>query len=174
MKTSLTIHLCGPLQSYGYKDYNSIRQTKQEPTKSAVAGIIACCGGISRDSVKKIEESFDIINIRRLKTPSYLHEEKEMRPDEYYGILIDYQIAKGGKDSLGGWENPIIRADGKFYEDSIIIKRGYLMDAYFQVKISGEEETIKKYKKWLKNPVWQPYLGRKCCVPSLPLIIEKE
>lgn len=168
MKESIVIHLCGPLQSYGYKDYDRTRRTCQEPTSSAIAGIIACCGGIPRKDpgIDEIEKSFKIKRIRRLQTPGKIGEEKEK--DSYYEILRDYQIVRPTE------ENPIFYANGKRSTSNLIEEKEYIMDAYFQVEIEGDRETIAKYKKWLQDPCWTPYLGRKCCVPSMPFIIEEK
>ena len=59
----LTIHLCGPLQSYSYGDCDRIKRTRQEPTHSAITGMIAACGGIKRKDPKldEISNSFKII-----------------------------------------------------------------------------------------------------------------
>lgn len=164
MKT-ITINLCGPLQSYGYKDYNNTRKTKLEPTKSAIAGIIACCGGVKRNDpeIKNIENSIEI-KINKYKVPKKIGE--KIRKEEHQKILIDFQIARGTE------ENPIWQANGKIMNKNLVIKREYLMDTYFEVFISGEDSLIEQYEKWLKDPVWPPYLGRKSCIPSIPIYIE--
>lgn len=67
--STLTLNLCAPLQSYGYKDFFNIRQTKVEPTISAIAGLIACCAGIERDDPKilEIEKSIKIKEIENIR-----------------------------------------------------------------------------------------------------------
>jgi len=162
----LTLHLCSPLQSYGYKDYEKIRRTKQNPTHSAITGIIACCGGIKRgdNELKKIAKSFKIVNIKRLKTPKYPGE--EVLQTGPYEISTEFQIAKPTK------ENPIYRADDEIYKNNMLIYREYIQDAYFQVEIEAKDEDIDLYKNWLLDPYWPPYLGRKCCVPAIPIVLE--
>lgn len=163
---SITINLCGPMQSYGYKNYFEQRKTKQKPTKSAIAGLLACCGGIHRDDkiIKEIEKSIEI-EVEIFETPTSVGELNEKK--DYSKILSDYQIARGTK------ENPIWNAMGKQKKTNLVIIKEYLMDTYFKVRITDTDENIDKYTKWLEDPVWVPYLGRKCCVPSIPIFYKE-
>lgn len=164
---TININLCSHLQSFGYKDYFEIKKTKLEPTKSAVAGIIACCAGIPRNDkrIKEIEKSFTM-KIEKLEIPKAIGDKR--KKELYIKTLMDYQIARGTE------ENPIWQADGKEKKTNLVIKKDYIEDTYFRVKISGEDDVIKKYAEWLYDPVWVPYIGRKCCTPSIPIFLKEE
>ena len=127
--STLTLNLCAPLQSYGYKDFFNIRQTKVEPTISA----------------KKFDDRITA---------------------DYFTELSDFQILKGTE------ENPVYTSKQKEYKNNVIIKRDYIEDAYFKVTIESNEKNIEQYKRWLRDPVWVPYIGRKCCSPSIPIFYE--
>lgn len=163
--STLTLNLCAPLQSYGYKDFFNIRQTKVEPTISAIAGLIACCAGIERDDPKilEIEKSIKIKEIEKYKTPKKFYDRITA---DYFTELSDFQILKGTE------ENPVYTSKQKEYKNNVIIKRDYIEDAYFKVTIESNEKNIEQYKRWLRDPVWVPYIGRKCCSPSIPIFYE--
>lgn len=54
---------------------------------------------------------------------------------------------------------------------TVVSGRYYLMDAVFLVGLEGDEALLKNLEKALKSPVFQVYLGRKSCVPTLPIVI---
>jgi CRISPR-associated protein Cas5/CasD subtype I-E len=54
--------------------------------------------------------------------------------------------------------------------ETLLSRRQYLLDASFLVAIRGEERTIQRAIEALDDPVWPVFLGRKCCVPSEPVL----
>lgn len=177
MNKQIVINLCGPLQSYGVKDYFEIRGTRPNPTKYAIAGILACCAGIPRkdERIREIENSIKITEIKMYKNESFYSEwfKNDFDLDNVEATVInpnifeDYQIAKGTE------ENPIWDADGKQMDKNLVIKKSYISDALFRVTIEDTAAHIDEYVNWLNNPIWTPYLGRKCCIPSIPIYSEK-
>lgn len=162
MKT-IMINLCGPLQSYGMKKINGYVRTNLQPTQTAIAGMIACAGGIQRNDprLKEIEESITITS-KAYELPRYIGDlrEKKNPPD----IMIDYQSTRG-TESDPKWKIQ------KVPDFSI---KEYIADTYFRVWISGDDEKIKQYALWLDNPEWPLYLGKKCCIPSIPIFCLEE
>jgi CRISPR system Cascade subunit CasD len=57
-------------------------------------------------------------------------------------------------------------------ESTIVTLRQYLQDASFLVAINADEGIIDNIKSALQNPVWPVFLGRKSCVPTVPVLIE--
>ena len=59
---------------------------------------------------------------------------------------------------------------------TILSRRGYLCDASFTVCLWGVKDTLpyplETLAEALRRPVFTPYLGRKCCPPSLPFAPE--
>jgi len=54
--------------------------------------------------------------------------------------------------------------------ETLLSRRQYLWDASFLVALRGDSTTINLVEAALRNPVWPVFLGRKCCVPSEPLL----
>lgn len=150
----LTLHLCGPFQRYGLKPEKNIARTSHKPTKSAIVGLIARCGGIPRNDfeLKEISDSFEIAKIECFETPGV---DKPLKKKERIEILRDFQSRR--------------KADGSQY----FMYMEYIEDTYFQVTLNVEDEKCELYRKWLQDPYWVPYLGRNDCVPSLPIILDK-
>ena len=149
----LLLRLEGPMQSWGENaKWDAIRDTATMPTKSGIIGLLACCLGLSRDDP-------DIMNLSRSLNIS-------VRADRAGEIRFDYHTVQG---------MPVINtADGgkRKKGSGIVTSRAYLEDASFFVVITGDTETLEKCAEALNNPVWPPYLGRKSCVPVLPILLQ--
>ena len=52
-----------------------------------------------------------------------------------------------------------------------VTERCYLMDSDFVVILEGDGKLVDDCVLALKNPVYAPYLGRKCCRPSAPILM---
>ncbi len=138
MKTIL-LKLAGPLQSWGTDSRFETRSTDRYPSKSAIIGMIAGSFGVRR-------EDNSIIN--DLKMLDFA-----VRVDQQGSLLRDYQIAAKFKKS------------GEV-ERTYVTNRYYLQDAVFVVAIGSEDEAfIDRIEKALKNPYFQPFLGRR----SIPI-----
>lgn len=136
---TLLLKFAGPLQSWGTKSHFENRHTDLYPSKSAVIGIIAACMGLRRDQDEQINKLNEI---------SFA-----VREDQKGGLLRDYHIAKK------------IKPNGEF-ERNYVTNRYYLEDAIFVVAIGHEnKDFIDVIEESLKNPYFQPYLGRR----SLPI-----
>lgn len=69
--------------------------------------------------------------------------------------LTDYHTAKGKKD-----------------KDAYITRRIYLADAVFLVGLESDDSVfLKELQDALKAPAYPLYLGRRSCVPEMPLMI---
>lgn len=138
MKT-LLLKFSGPLQSWGTDSHFETRQTDRYPSKSGVIGMIAACLGYQRDEDEKIQGLNNL--------------DFGVRIDQVGDSIKDYHTAKKYK------------SNGTL-ERTYVTNRYYLQDAIFVVAIGHEDEQfINKIEKGLKNPYFQPFMGRK----SLPL-----
>lgn len=141
MKT-LLLKFSGPLQSWGTNSHFETRQTDRYPSKSAVIGMIAASLGYRRNEDKKIQELNDL--------------EFGVRIDQAGENLRDYHIAQKYKKNGA-------------LERTYVTNRYYLEDAVFIVAIGYEnEQFIDKIEQGLKNPYFQPFMGRR----SLPLPVD--
>lgn len=141
----LMLRLESNIQSWGERSYWDERDTSDMPTKSGVIGLIACCMGLERDD-KRIQ---------------YLYDETTMsvRIDDRGRILRDFQTIED-----------TVKVTGKLNPNKVVSPRYYLVDASFLAAIgSVNENLLNEISNAVKNPKWIPYLGRKCCVPSVPI-----
>lgn len=152
MKKTIKLHLCGPMQAYGKKPVGNYIATHHQPTKSAVAGILACCGGIKRNDPRyqEIKDSIEI-SVESYKTP---RRGEPLVPLAEPMIIVDFQANSTGKETT-------------------FTRKEYICDAYFIVHLTADADKIDQYIVWLDDPYWAPYLGRKNCPPSLPIYFDE-
>ena len=146
----LRLKLKAPLQSWGERSRWDQRDTGSMPTKSGIIGLLGCCMGIPRgdDQLKELDEKLHMA----------------VRTDRAGRIMTDFHTVQ---TESGNFPN----ASGSTRDsNTILTPKQYLQDAEFTVWIWGDEDLLLKCEKALKDPYWSPYLGRKSCVPSLPLV----
>ena len=145
----LLIRLEGPLQSWGERSKWDYRDTADFPTKSGVIGMIACAMGLERTDAQ----------IGKLCEQLYM----AVRADRKGEIITDFHTVTAEKLLKANGEK---RANG----NTVISRRSYLQDASFLIALEGEDTVIEECSQALKHPKWSIYLGRKSCVPSVPVI----
>ena len=138
---TLLLRLAGPLQSWGVDSKFEIRNTLDFPTKSGVIGLLAAALGYSR------EEPLDKLNTLNFG----------VRIDKAGQLLTDYHTAASRKDKK---------------KTSYVTTRIYLADAVFLVGLeSSDIAFLEELQSALYNPAFPLYLGRRSCVPEMPLVI---
>lgn len=147
----LKLIFAAPLQSWGERAKWDARDTAKVPTKSGVIGMLGCCLGIQRESPELVYLCQQLHMAVRVETPGLL--------------MTDFHTVQTG--NAKGFPNA---EGGSRSGDTIITPRQYLQDACFTLLLWGNEETLLRCSNALMHPVWVPYLGRKSCVPSKPLI----
>jgi CRISPR system Cascade subunit CasD len=85
-----------------------------------------------------------------------------VRADRPGKVVQDYQVAGAG--------NGIVQASGKLSVHNKEVVKEYLADASFLAVWRGAESVIQQIAEALNRPVYMPFLGRKCCTPSCPLL----
>lgn len=148
----LILRLEGALQSWGEEAKWDDRDSASMPTKSGIVGLLACTMGLEREDpqISALSEAIQIA----------------VRADRPGRRSVDYQTVTG---------NPLRNAEGKKRTtgNTIISRRTYLEDASFLVVIETTQAWATRIADALKAPVWCPYLGRKNCVPSCPILLEE-
>lgn len=139
--TTLLIPLVGPLQAWGLDARFDLRQTAPEPSKSAVLGLICCCLG--RDRSEPIDD---------LTALSF-----GVRVDRDGQLLRDFHTAM---DVVGS---------GDSKTRTVVSNRWYLADAAFMAAIEGPTLLLQQIHQALAHPHWMPCLGRRSCIPTVPL-----
>ena len=142
--------LSAPLQSWGEDARWDQRTTAAMPTKSAIIGLLGCCMGIPRG-----DERLNQLNDQLLMA---------VRADRPGRVMTDYHTVQG----TGGI---FLNAEGKQRSggDTIITPKQYLQDARFTIFLWGDEETLASCFQAMEHPKWAVYLGRKSCVPAVPV-----
>jgi len=148
---TLFLRLEGPMQAWG--DHHSrfvVRKTWHAPTKSGVMGILCAAMGISRQDARQHLPHFnDAVRMAvRIDRPGFR--------------WWDYHTT--------GAHLRMRTAEGKLREDPLPTRREHLCDASFLVALQAPPDLIATFHNALLHPVWPPYLGRKNCPPSLPLV----
>lgn len=149
----LKFTLSAPLQSWGEDARWDNRATTVRPTKSGIIGLLGCCLGYPRG-----DERLNMLN-DELRIA--------IRTDRPGEILTDYQTVQGT-------DGVLLNAEGKKRSlgDTIVTPKQYLQDAKFSIFLQGDETLLDECFSAMKSPKWTPYLGRKNCIPAVPLIPE--
>ena len=154
----LKLVLKGPVQSWGIqKIRGDYFPTDTKPTKSGITGLIGAVMGIERNDPK-----LDML-AESLSMSVIAHDND--------GIMTDYHAINITKDRPQYLASGS-RATGKDQLQSIITKRSYIQSGCFEVFIEGERPLLEEIRNAFLHPYWTPYLGRKCCTPSAPIIPE--
>lgn len=145
---TLLLRLAGPMQSWGTNSRFTVRDTRLEPSKSGVVGLVAAALGIPRAG--------DISSIAAPKMG--------LRVDREGVMAYDYQTAQN-----------IMKAGGSPHsnlKDTEVSTRYYLADAAFLVGLEGDLPLLQTIHAALRNPRWPLFLGRKAFVPGEPVWLE--
>lgn len=144
----ILLRLEGPLQSWGERSKWDYRDSSSFPTKSGVIGMISSALGLNRGDPR-------IINLVKQL-------EMAARADRIGKQIIDFNTIQSDR---------ILTADHKKRGGNTIISRKcYIQDASFLVALKGPEGLLEEIKAGFEDPRWALYLGRKSCVPSVPII----
>jgi len=138
---TLLIPLAGPLQSWSVDARFGERLTAQEPSKSGVLGLI--CAALGRDRAEPIG---DLAALRF-----------GVRVDRPGVLLRDYHTALD------------VASAGTRAVDTVLSNRWYLADAAFLAGFEGDAALLARIHASLSDPVWPVFLGRKACLPAMPL-----
>ncbi len=162
----LLFWLEAPLQAWGYDSRFDRRDTLGFPTKSGVLGMICCAlgaGGKQRELLARFA-AMD------LQVDAYVRTDAKGTPLPREPLLRDYQMVGSGYDDKDPWQNLCIpkKSDGKkaVGGGTKMTFRYYLQDMAFAVFLQIPEDLAASVSSAMQAPVWDVYLGRKCCVPT--------
>lgn len=163
----LLLWLEAPLQSWGFDSRFDLRQTNNYPTMSGIYGILLASSGDSGPQCELLE---------RMKGARFTAFSFDRPESESPSQLRDYHMIGSGYDHKDSWENHHIpkkldgkaagAAPGQVYGGIKQTYRYYLQDKKFAVILGLEDDLAEKFGKSLQAPVFDLYLGRKCCVPT--------
>lgn len=156
----LFLYLAGPLQSWGADSRFDFRQTLDFPTKSGIYGMLLASSGDSGPQEQLLSRMADApLTVVSFASPT--------------GRLRDFHMVGNGYDEKDKWEslhiprtNTGAKAVGGGAKRTF---RYYLQDRAFAAFLGLPDDLAEKFAASLQTPVFDLYLGRKCCVPSDPV-----
>ena len=138
---TLLLRMRAPMMSWGDHSRFTIRDTRREPTKSAVIGLL--CAALGRPRWEPVNDLAAL--------PMGVRVDKEGLVQCDYHTVMDSIKSSGGKG------------------DTVISQRYYIADADYLVGLEGKSAQLSELANALQNPRWQIYFGRKSFVPSRPV-----
>lgn len=142
--STLLMRLRAPMMSWGDHSRFTIRDSRREPTKSAVLGIL--CAALGRPRSESVGD------LAALKMGVRINQSGVMQCDYH---TVQYSIRSRGKPG-----------------DTVVSYRYFMADADYLVGLEGELTVLNHLDQALENPVWQIYFGRKSFVPSCPVRVK--
>ena len=159
----LLLWLESPLQSWGEGSKFYRRKTLDFPTRAGLLGLLLCGMGATGK-----QEHF-LKNFLNLKQTVYAYRKSDL-VDLYIPKLEDFQMVGSGYNKKDKWQNLHIpkTAQGRSSAGggSKLIYKYYLQDITFGVVMEIPSDLEVSIENGLTQPIFNLYLGRKCCVPT--------
>lgn len=157
MAKFLTLWLEAPLQSWGFDSRFDARRTLDFPTKSGIYGLLLAASGEFG-----AQESL-LAKLAECRLTVYTFQDSG-------SSLTDFHMVGNGYDSKDPWQKMMTpkKSDGStpVGGGAKLTYRDYLQDRKFAAILEMSDGLADKYAQALQNPVYDLYLGRKCCVPT--------
>lgn len=148
----IQLNLFSQFTSFGGSTSTAERVSDNVPSRSLIEGILSCVFGIKRNDYDKLNK---------------IHENLLE-----YGVCIknlgnklsDFQIIQKSRtcESVRKGTIELKKEKNTKKNASTIANKEYYTDNYCIVLLKIKEVFIDDVIKHLNNPIWQPYLGRKC------------
>jgi CRISPR system Cascade subunit CasD len=155
----LLLRLEGPLQAWGLRARWDVRDSHDEPTKSAVIGLLAASLGYERGD-RRIETELDAELTMGVRV-----EQAGVPMRDFHTVTGDHRTANDAWRQPGGGSVKSPPSEST----TIVSPRTYLQDAAFLVVVAGPEELLRRCGDALQSPRWSTYLGRRSCPPVRPV-----
>jgi len=156
----LLLWLEGSLQSWGSDSRFGRRGTLDFPTKSGVLGLVLSALGASGEQRELLADFAPL-------TQTVVSYRRSDRPEP---ALRDFQMVGSGYDDGDPWATLLVpkRSDGTKPNGAgtKMTYRFYLQDARFAVALEVPEARADDIAEALQYPVYDVFLGRKCCAPT--------
>ena len=162
----ILLWLEAPLQAWGFDSKFDRRDTLSFPTKSGVIGLICCALGAGGEQKELLADFADL----DMQVMAFALTTKNKSALLIEPRLRDFHMVGSGYDTKDLWQSLMIprKSDGSkaVGGGTKLTYRYYIQDMAFAVVIEVPEKRLKIIKQQLKNPIWDIYLGRKCCIPT--------
>lgn len=138
---TLLMRLRAPMMSWGDHSQFGHRDSRREPTKSAVIGLL--CAALGRPRWEPMDD------LAALKMGVRVNKEGVLQKD--YHTVQDNMRDDGSK------------------VNTTLSDRYYVADADYLVGLEGDMELLSQLDAALQSPHWHIYFGRKSFIPSHPI-----
>ncbi|MFE3444957.1 type I-E CRISPR-associated protein Cas5/CasD [Nocardia sp. NPDC059180] len=155
----LLLRLAGPLQSWGENSKFNRRETRLEPTKSGVVGLLAAALGFERGADLSALTNLSM-GVRTDQAGTLLRDFHTI--SDYYGR----PLKQSGVNAKGLQK---LTAPAKYTH---VTQRYYLQDAVFLVGLAGQTDTVAELAAAVKRPAFPLALGRRSCPPTHPILVD--
>ncbi|GAA2462817.1 type I-E CRISPR-associated protein Cas5/CasD [Streptomyces lavendulocolor] len=152
----LVLRLAAPLQSWGGPSHYNRRETRPQPTKSGVLGLLAAAQGRAREA-----SITDLVDLRLA-----------VRVDQPGTLLRDYHTYSDYR----GTPLPSAKVNTKGVQTKTspakytgVTQRFYLQDAVFVAALRGPVTLLERLEHAVRHPVYPLSLGRRSCPPTGPV-----
>ncbi|TNH06043.1 type I-E CRISPR-associated protein Cas5/CasD [Testudinibacter sp. TR-2022] len=161
----ILLWLEGPLQSWGFDSKFNRRETLPFPTKSGILGLLCCALGYGGEQ----REFLSLFSDLDLQVAAYSQKDQNGRLIKPLQ-LRDFHMVGSGFNDADPWQKLMIpkTVAGKpaVGGGAKLTYRYYLQDMAFAVALEVPANWLDTLVEALQNPIWDLYLGRKCCVPT--------
>jgi CRISPR system Cascade subunit CasD len=167
MIDALLLRLDAPLISFGGVAIDNIGVTQRFPGRAMLTGLLANALGWAHADADNLQ-------------PLQARIRYAARCDRAGRAIVDYQTVDLGQDFLKeGWTTRGAvegrGGDPKNREGTHIRYRHYLADAVYTLALSlapvHDSPTLDEVEAALREPARPLFIGRKCCLPSVPLLL---
>ncbi|MFF5859871.1 type I-E CRISPR-associated protein Cas5/CasD [Streptomyces sp. NPDC012751] len=152
----LVLRLAAPLQSWGGLSRYNRRETRPQPTKSGILGLLSAAEGRAREA--PLTDLVDLQLGVRVDQPGTLLRDYHTYSD-YRGLPL-----LSAKTNAKGQQT---RTTPPKYTG--VTQRFYLQDAVFVAALRGPKALMQGLEEAVRNPVFPLCLGRRSCPPTGPV-----
>lgn len=154
----LLLRLAAPMQSWGDRSAFNRRETRPEPTKSGLIGLLAAALGRPRGA--RLDDLAELgCGVRVDQPGTVLHD---------YHTVGDYRgvpLRQAGVSAKG------VQKYTSPAKTTHVTHRFYLQDAVFVAGLAGEHGFLTELVQALRRPAFPLALGRRSCPPTQPLVL---
>lgn len=158
----LILKLQGPMQTWGEHTFEGKRPSGNFPTRSALLGLLGACLGIRRGNRERLQQLADSVSFAVLKEERFLVKGSGNKVPLPLVKVTDYHTVQDARVDYSGPKS----------HETIQTWREYLFDAAYTVAIwsaPGAVIALDELEKYVKTPIYTPYLGRRSCPLARPL-----
>ena len=158
MPRFLILKLDGVMQSWGGHTYEDWRPTELFPTRSGLLGLLGACLGIDRQNIERLNAL--ALSVKFTIRSDFRSDQNGNHFDSLR--LCDYHTIEHAR-----------KVDGTENKNPVQSYRWYLFDALFTIAVEELPDAsipLDLIAERIRKPIYTPFLGRRSCPLSRPLL----